>query len=138
VFPWWWRQYVARHEAERALAAEKAREEREQWRADHAVEGDGYAMAPAPVAHGEAEHIPPPDDEIAALTAIWLLTADAAGDQLADDVAEFWDPGEAAPVHPDDEAAIATAMSFLASLHFPAAHGGDDNTQALEEKEYAA
>jgi hypothetical protein len=115
VFPWWWRQYVARHEAERALAEEKARRDRELWRADHAVEGDVYAVASAPIAHGEGEHVPPLEDEIAALSAIWLLLTDGAGDLLADDVAEFWDPGEAAVlhVHPDEEAAIAAAMSFL-------------------------
>jgi hypothetical protein len=112
VFPWWWRAYCERIHAERRAAEEQARRERELWLTENAVEGDGYFML-APICHGAAEHIPPPDDEIAALSAIWLLVTDGAGDQLADDVAEFWDPGEAVHVHPDDEAAIATAMSFL-------------------------
>jgi hypothetical protein len=114
VYPWWWTAYVKRHVDERRAAEEKARCERELWLTDHAVEGDGQAVASAPVGRGQAEHILPPDgDEIAALTAIWLLTTDGTGDLLADDWPEFWDSSEAAPVHPDDEAAIATAMSFL-------------------------
>jgi hypothetical protein len=108
IYPWWWRAYCDRIYAERR-AEEKARCERERWLAENAVEGDGYATAPAPVAQGAAEHVLPPEDEIAALTAVWILLTDGVPDELADDVAEFWDPSDAVPTHPDDEAAIATA-----------------------------
>jgi hypothetical protein len=113
VFPWWWRAYCERIYAERRAAEEEARRERELWLAENAIDGDGYVVGPVPVAHGEAEHIPPPEsDEIAALMAVWLLFTGDRDDGLAGDV-EFWDPGEAAPAHADDEAAIASAMSFL-------------------------
>jgi hypothetical protein len=111
VYPLWWRAYVQRILGERALADEKARQERELWLAEHEVIGDGFVVGPAPIAHGEAEHTRPPDDEIAALTAVALLLTDAATGELENDFAEMWD--EAVRVHPDEEAAIAAAMSFL-------------------------
>jgi hypothetical protein len=71
--PWWWRQYIARHEAERAA-------ERRKWLIDHTVEGDGVGVMPTPFGHGEATHAKPAldtEDDVAAIAAatLWLLAA---------------------------------------------------------------
>jgi hypothetical protein len=67
--PWWWSAYVARHQAERAAAAE-------QWRRDHTVEGDGWVVMALPVGHDIAVHDPDADIvEFVAGLLPWLAAA---------------------------------------------------------------
>jgi hypothetical protein len=70
IYPFgWWPAYVANRLAEQAAAREK-------FRLDHAVEGDGWGVMPAPIGRGSAFHDPDSDiAELVAALAPWLLKA---------------------------------------------------------------
>jgi hypothetical protein len=67
--PWWWHAYVARHQAERVAA-------KEQWRREHAIDADGWAVMPLLLGFGQATH-DPDADVVEFLGAIlpWLIAA---------------------------------------------------------------